>query len=251
MFAVNKDYNSYFKVIKPEVEISTEGHEDAMKMAAILMNQGYVVTMYKDDSEADIYCIYATYIGDNGYEWGRMAAFIDTESEVPEGAFSGADVFPTEDVFPDDAEPLVGDDVADDDSDNDPEGWVEDEDDEEAEEDDAAVYDFADDEDEDDEEAEDDVDYYGWGYSNGEFAHQNGREYDDGFYDEDYCMDDYDTYARDCQAYARGYADGWNDADVGDEPEVEAENHDAAVDDEDYNGWTTDPYNRWSGKMPK
>lgn len=231
MIAVNKDYNSYFKVIKPEVSISLEGKEDTMKMVAILMNQGYVVTMYKDDPDMDIYCIEATYIGDNGYDGGCMAAFIDTTTEV-----SGAEGFPTEDVFPDNAEPLAEDDTAaDDDSDNDPERWDDEAEGDEAEEDDE-VYSMR--------EFTIDVDYYGLGYSTGEFAHQNGREYDDGFYDEDYCMDDYDTYVRDCQAYAHGYADGWNDADVEDKPE-------AAEDEAEDGRRITDPFNRWAGRMPK
>ena len=99
MLAVNKDYNSYFKVIKPEVEISVEGIADAQKVAAILMKQGYVVTMYRDTPEMDVYCIYATYVGENGYELDRMAAFIDTSAEIQ-----------GEDVFPDDAKQLEADD---------------------------------------------------------------------------------------------------------------------------------------------
>lgn len=212
MFAVNKDYNSYFKVIKPEVELSFEGVEDASKVAAILMKQGYVVTMYKDDPGMDVYCLYATYVGENGYDYERMAAFIDTRTEKTE------DAFPTEDVFPDDAEPLAEDEDDAEDSDNNPEKW--------------------DDENENDDGDEDDrdIDYYGLGYSDGEFARQYIGEYDDTVHDEDDAL-----YNED---YARGYTDGWNDADVEDESE-------AAEDEAEVGRRITDPFNRWAGRMPK
>ena len=152
MFAVNKDYGSYFKVVKPEVELSFEGYEDASKVASILMKQGYVVSMYRDDPDGDVYCLYATYVGDNGYDFERMAAFIDTSTET------AGDEGRTADVFPDDAKQLEDED----DSDNNPEKW----DDAEADED-------------------DDLDYYEIGYSDGEFDRNNGNNYDNSRYDDD------------------------------------------------------------------
>ena len=152
MFAVNKDYNSYFKVVKPEVELSFEGYEDASKVAGILMKQGYVVTMYRDDPGMDVYCLYATYVGDNGYDFERMAAFIDTSTEM-------AGLRQHDDVFPDDAEQLK-DDKDDSDSDNNPEKW-------------------------DDADEDDDIDYYELGYADGEFDRNNGNNYDNTRYDDD------------------------------------------------------------------
>lgn len=221
MFAVNKDYNSYFKVVKPEVELSFEGYEDASKVAAILMKQGYVVTMYLDDAGADVYCLYATYVGDNGYDFERMAAFIDTSTEM-------AGLRQHDDVFPDDAEQLEDED--DSDSDNNPEKW-DDEDEGEAEgsgsyyylgysdgrfdykhennydnskfDDDDYVRGYNDGWDEavaDEDEAkneEDDTDYYELGYWDGEYDRNHGGNYNDSRFDDD--------------EYAQGYEDGWDD----------------------------------------
>ena len=229
MFAVNKDYNSYFKVVKPEVELSFEGYADASKVAAILMRQGYVVTMYRDDPGMDVYCIYATYVGENGYEFERMAAFIDTSTEM-------AGLRQHDDVFPDDAEQL--DDEDDSDSDNNPEKW-----DADAKSKDGNYYydsgysdgqfDYKnennydnskfdndeyirgyddgwddaegvelDDEEEDEEVKDDDHNYYGLGYAHGKSDYECGLKYSDTLYD--------------LNAYTIGYADGWHDAEVDD-----------------------------------
>lgn len=189
MFAVNKDYNSYFKVVKPEVELSFEGYEDASKVAGILMKQGYVVTMYRDDPGMDVYCLYATYVGDNGYDFERMAAFIDTSTEM-----AGLRQHDDHDVFPDDAKQLEDED--DSDSDNNPEKW--------------------DDADEDGDDI--DFDYYGLGYSDGEFDRNNGNNYDNSRYDDN--------------EYSRGYEDGWDDTENALAAELGADDEDELSKDE-------------------
>ena len=47
---------------------------------------------------------------------------------------------------------------------------------------------------------DDDNDYYGAGYSDGEYDCERGGNYNDGLFDND--------------EYARGYADGWDDAEA-------------------------------------
>lgn len=182
MFAVNKDYNSYFKVVKPEIEISVEGIGDAQKLASVLMKQGYVVTMYRDTPEMDVYCIYATYVGENGYEFDRMAAFIDTSTEM-------AGLRQHDDVFPDDAEQLEEDDEDDSDSDNNPKKW-----------DDAKSKDGS---------------YYDLGYSDGRFDYKNENNYDNSKFDDDEYVrgyddgwDDAEGDDEDCNFYGVGYVDG-------------------------------------------
>lgn len=48
-------------------------------------------------------------------------------------------------------------------------------------------------------------DYYGAGYSDGEYDYENGNNYNDGLFDND--------------EYARGYADGWDNAEAKKEEE--------------------------------